>query len=278
MPYRYLLLAWLVSLPATADIEITIRSPGSGNSTVTSNGSVARMDGGGQPGYVLIDLASGAMQMVDDRQRRVMQMNVPASKPVATPRPDAAVRLEDRGQGPKIAGYSTRQYVVSANGRQCATLFGSGAVLELPGVVGIFEALTRMQQQAQGLMGAFRGQRDACEQARLEMSMQFKRSGAPLRLIDANGQLESEVVAIRKDVSKTASFYRAPADYPVTDVQQQMHEAHQQQRQMMQQMQDSMPDMQHMMEQMQQQGGLPPEAMEQMRNMQQLLQQQMQGQ
>ncbi len=274
---RYaLLLTCLLALPALADIEITTRSPEGGTSTFISNGKIARMDGGGQPGFVLIDLSNGNMKMVDDRRRSIMEMGTPGVSMDSASAPSRVqTELKDRGAGPKIAGYSTRRFEVTANGRVCATVFGSKAVLDLPGVEAIFSALDKMQQQTQNMMGAFAGQRDACEQADMQMSKQFRRTGAPMRMIDANGQLDNEVVSIRKNISKPASFYAAPSDYQVTNMQDQMNQARQQHQQVMQQMQQSMPDMQRMMQQMQQQGGMPPEAMEQIRKMQEMMQHRM---
>jgi len=279
MKRYHLLFISLLALPALADIEITTRSPEGGVSTLISNGKTARMEGGGQPGFVLIDLTNGNMKMVDDRRRSVMEMGAPdMSLPGAGAPSMVQTELKDKGPGPKIAGYSTRRYEITANGRVCSTVYGSKAVLELTGVEEIFTALNKMQQQTQNMMGAFAGQRDTCEQADMQMSKQYHRTGAPMRMIDANGRLDSEVVSIRKNVTKPASFYATPTNYQVTNMQDEVNDMHQQQQQVMQQMQQSMPDMQRMMQQMQQQGGMPPEAMEQIRKMQEMMQHRMPSQ
>jgi hypothetical protein len=275
MKHASIFILCLLALPALADIQIKTRSPMGGDSTITSNGKVARMDGGGQPGYMLLDLQSGAMRMVDDQRRSVMEMGMPASGSGTAVGSAVDVDIADRGAGPSIAGYATRRFDIKANGRLCVSAFGSTKLMKVDGVEALFNALTRIQQQAENMMGAFRGQRDPCEIADLKMAEAYKRIGAPMRVIDASGQLDSEVVSVDRNVSKPAEFYATPANYQVTNMQQQMNQARDQQQQMMRQMQQSMPDMQRMMQQMQQQGGMPPEAMEQMRKMQEMMQQRM---
>lgn len=272
------LLATTLSGGLLADIEITIRDQYGRTSTISSNGQAARMNNDREPGYMLIDFASNSMKSVDTQRREIMDLSGMADMP---PMPGAGaatpiqVRVNDQGAGPHIAGHATQKFAINANGKNCGTVFGSKMVMNLPGVSDIFEVFSTMQKQTQRMGGGFRSMLDECQQADLQMADHYRTVGAPLRVLDQHGQLESEVTRINTNASKPVGYYDAPPNYRVNNVQQQMQQARQQRHKMMQQMQNNgLPDMDQIMQQMQQQPGMPPDAMERMRKMQEMLKQQ----
>lgn len=198
------------------------------------------------------------------------------SGPTAAAQLGLDIKLLNKGKGPTIAGFKTQVYSLQVNGKNCGTIFGSKKLLNKKGIKEIFSALSQLQNQTQNMMGAYRGMMGECEQAELQMSNSYNTTGAPMRLLDQQGQLESEVRKINDNAKTPASYYKIPATYRVTNMQEKMNQARQQNERTRQQMQDNMPDMNKLMQQMQQQQGMPPEALERMKKMQDMFKQQSQ--
>lgn len=250
-----------------ADTQIKTIDKDGESSTITSNGSIVRLDNANEPGYVLIDTRQQQFKMVDAQRQQVMVVDLKSAKKQAPPATSQVkISLNKTGKGPKIAGYSTDKYTLSANGKLCNTIFSSKAVMKIKGIAELFDAMGTMEQQSLNMMGGFRSMMDECEEANMQSAELFKTAGAPLRIIEADGQLESEIQSINSNAKINKTYYQIPASYQQVSMQQQMDRARQQ-------MQQNMPDMNQIMQQMQQGGGMSPEAMEQMKKMQEMLQQ-----
>jgi len=269
-------LSCIFTITAQADLQIVTREKSGHISTFSTNGKLARIDDSQQPGFILIHQSNNRVSMVDPQSREVMEMGGIDSKTtnMKIPAVNLNIKLEKKNKGPKIAGYETRQYDVQVNGRHCGTVYGSIKAMNEKGVDKIFQAMSTMQQQSQSMSRGFgalaSGNLSECEQADLQMHQHFKTSGLPMRILDQNGNLESEIIKFNSKAKVPADYYLIPADYRVTNMQEKMNQAQQQ-------MQKSMPDMNQLMQQMQQNNqGLPPEAMEQMKKMQEMFKQQFQ--
>ncbi len=261
MNRQLILILCTLSLHGVTQADTQIKTIGNDGeySTITSNGNIARIDNSSEPGYVLIDTRKQQFNMVDPQRRQVTVVNLKNSKkPAQAATNQVKVSLNRIGKGPKIAGYRTDKYTLSANGRLCNTIFGSKAALNIKSMAELFDAMDTMEQSLD-MMGGFRSMMDECDEANMQSAELFKAAGAPLRVIDANGQLESEVQSINSNTKVAKNFYQIPASYQQVSMQQQINQARQQ-------MQQNMPDMNQIMQQMQQ-GGMSPEAMKQMQQM-----------
>ncbi len=258
-----------------ADLRVTLKSGGGQISTITTNGQKARMDDPQDPSYVVANYASGQFNVVNLQEQEVLVMSsadMPVTSEVSASSVD--IRLEKRSKGPTIAGYKTREYALTANGRHCATIFGSKKMLKKAGISGLFEFMGRMQQQSHKMMGAYRGTMDVCTQATQQLSQSYQTTGAPLRLLDETGKLESEVIKIKTDEKTKPGYYSIPAGFNVIIMKDKMNAASQQSQQMMEQMGGNMPDMNELMQQFQGQGDeIPEEAMEKLKQMQEMFKQ-----
>jgi len=259
-----------------ADLQMVTRDKSGHNSTFTSNGKQARIDDNQNPGYILIDQQNNRIGMVDPQRREVLDMGPINDGQTVPMNSGLSIKLEKQGNGPKIAGYKTKKFDIQVNGRHCGTVYGSRKAMKNKGIEQIFKAMATLQQQSSSLNQGFRslmdGRNDECDRAELEMNKHFKTSGVPMRILDRNSQLQSEVIKFNTKTKLPPDYYTIPKDFKVTNMQQKMNEAQQQ-------MQQHMPDMNQLMQQMQQdQQGLPPEAMEQMKKMQDLFKQQFQQQ
>ncbi len=254
----FTLFSLVVSTSVLADVQITFRHGDGDTSTFSSDGRMARIDDKQMPGFVLIDFARSEFFNVDSQRNEVMKAGFSGTgKAESSARVN--VRLDDKGGGPKIAGYQTRKFEVFANGESCGYLYGSKKLLKNKNVRAIFDSMRKMQQFSRSMMGGMSGFLSACEQADLQLADTIESSGAPLRMVDSKGRLESEVLAVDTNKKFAGNHYKLPAGMPVVDMREKMNQANQQNQQMM----ENMPDMNQIMEQMQQGGGQTSDQMQQ---------------
>lgn len=109
-----------------------------------------------------------------------------------------------------------------------------------------------------------------CDQANMQLADVIESSGVPMRVIDQNGKLESEVLAVDTNKKFAASHYALPSGMKVVDMSDKMNQATQETQQMM----EDMPNMGELMKQIQQGGGQMTEEMQQqMEKMQEMMKQ-----
>lgn len=257
------LTALVIGATASADVQIKMKGLHGSNSTISSDGRRARIEDDKMPGYVIVDYTAGQIMMVDPQRGEAMSTTIAQAEAAGD---DVQVSLRKQGGGPKIAGYGTRKYQLTANGKACGSVYTSKKLLDNGGVRAMFEAMRNMQRASRGMMGGFGGLLSDCQRASMQLSEVLDAAGAPLKIIDENGSVVSEVTRVDTDKKLPASHYRLPAGIKVVDMSERMNQAMQQGQQMMQQM----PDMNELMQQMQGSGG------EMSEEMQQQMQQQMQ--
>lgn len=264
----------IMSSVVHADLQIGIQDGDGGNSTISSNGTLGHMSDSQDPSYVVIDYQKGLFSMVDPQRQQVIQATTQDFAGMGSGG-DSQIRinLKKVGNGPKIAGYATQKFTLEANDKHCSTIFGSQAVLKKKSVQKLMGTMNQFQQQAQRMFGGLSGAMDVCTQAELQMADTYKTTGAPLRILDENGQLESQVTSIDTNKSLASDFYNIPGNFGIINAKDQMGQATQQ---IIQGMGDDMPDMNAIMQQLQQSGEVTPEMIEQMKKMKELLKQQYQ--
>ncbi len=265
-----LLLAF--ALPAAADVQIRLKDVTGQSSTISSNGSMVRIDTGQQ--YFLIDYRAGQFKMVDPSRGQVMTSSLAGGGSAANAGSGVKVDFKSKGGGQKIAGYSTKKYQFSADGEPCGTIYASSKLMKDPGVRSMFESMRTMQQKSREMMGGFGGLLSPCQQANLQMANSLAAIGAPMKVLDERGQLMSEVLSVDTRKNLPGNYYDAPADLKVVDLDETIAGVKEQTQQIM----ENMPDINEIMEQMQQDGsGMSEEMQQQMQKqmdqMQKMLQQ-----
>lgn len=267
---RYLLILapLLFSAGAGADLQLEIMDV-SDSSTVSSNGQKARIDVNDTPGFVIVDYASGEIFMVDPGRNEVLRGNVSSPGEVEQ---DLGVSLEDKGGGQKIAGYDTRKYHLMTGGRQCGTVYTSEKLFEHAGVRGMFESMRNLKRATRNLMGSMGGMLSDCQRASMQMTEVMESAGAPMKILDENGRLVSEVLSV--DTAKTlpADYYDLPSGMKVIDMKEMVQRTMEQIRQALEQV----PEKDELMQQNQQDGGQIDEDMQ--KQIQQMLEQLKQSQ
>ena len=255
-------------LPAAADVQIQIRDLTGGSSTISSNGELVRIDAE-RGNYVLIDYRNGEVLMIDQGRGQVMKSSLGKGGVAVTGAGGVKIGVKSAGGGPKIAGYATKKYSFSANGQNCGTIYASSQLLRDPGVRSMFESMRTMQQKSRQMMGGLGGLMRPCDQANLQLAEVMESIGAPMKMLDEQGKLISEVLVVDTNKRLAKDFYSAPGNLQVVDVDQQLEGTRQQAQEIMQ----NLPDMNQLIQQLQQGGAGMSEEMQQ--EMQQQMQQQM---
>lgn len=252
-----------------ADVEMTIKDGFGDSSTFSSNGRLVRIEGQKIPGFIIIDYASGEFFMVDLKRNQIVKISL-GQVGTANDAATLSVSLEDRGGGPKLAGYLTRKFELIADGERCGTVYTSSKLLKDNNVRAIFESTRNMQQFSRGMMEGMSKSVPVCQRANMKLADMVESSGAPLRVVDQAGKLLSEVLAIDTNKKFASNHYELPGGMEVVEVSEDMNRAS---RQMM----EYMPDMEEMMKQIQQgDGQMSEEMQQQMKQMMEQLQQQQQ--
>lgn len=258
-------LAPVLSVQAATMVEVKDKN---GLSHIYSQGSQGRMEMAGGGEYMLVDTAKGTAYVVMPERKAALDLSESLKK---ADRPDSdrsvVTQFKQRGSGPTIAGYKTIKFDYSAAGKYCGSLFVSKAALKESGMGHIFGAMQKMGAQAQSYAEAFNTNTEPCEAADQQITGKIQEIGMPLRALDKNGVLESEVTRIEKNAKLPPGAFSFPNNYEVQNVAQM-------QRGMQQQMQQQMPQMEQMLKQMQESGNLPPEAMEELERVRKMMQQQ----
>lgn len=251
-----------------ADTLVQIKTEDGNISKIMSNGKMTRISMAPEPGYILINHANQNMHMVIPEEKTIMNMSADMTKKTAPVKVN--IKIKEIGKGPKIAGYSTKKYAVTADGQDCGMIYGSKKALKNTDINNIFNALNKMMENQSQMMGGMSEMMDACDRADMSsLADQGKIAGLPLRTTDRNGALTSEVLSIDSKANLPATNYELPSDYKMTSMAEEMQNM---QQQMADEMQQHMPDMEKMMQQMGK-GEMPPEAMEQMKRMQEMMKQ-----
>ena len=243
---------------------------------VMTDGKTARF-GVGDQDYVLMDVQTGEMTMVDLANRQVQRLKMPDSH--AAVKSDIDIRLSADGAGKTIAGYPTRRYRWQANGQSCGVIYASRDALAVEGVKTLFAGVQKMVKQQAASMGGYLKMMDVCTRGQLYIGESVNELGMPMRVENRDGSVASEVKAIRTDVRLPTSTFATPEASAVKDfdTHQMADRLSDRQAQMQQNhdkiMQDMPAGLRSQMQQLQQSGQLPPEAMRQLQQMQRMLQQ-----
>ncbi|MGD8803857.1 MAG: hypothetical protein PVG12_11785 [Gammaproteobacteria bacterium] len=251
---------------ATADTVIEFINADSKSQFLT-NGKMARINTRGENNYMLVDFDKNTIYAVspDSKQITNISNSIPSISGLEPPPLRLSITAE--GNGPKIAGYSTKKYRFSANGEHCGSIFASRDALKGTAIESMFNTMKAMADNHKQSLGGFAAAIPVCQLARIDLAEKLPEIGAPMRTLDSDGEIDTEVTMILKDADVATHYYALPADYKmvamgeqVESVQNENSETDNQRR--------NMPEMQRMMDDMRRSGQVPPEAMEQMRRYQ----------
>ena len=243
--------------------------------TVTTDGKFARMNMSASE-YVIVDYMKHTVKVVNPQKQQVMLLD--AAK-LASTNNGSLVRtsIQKLGAGIEVAGYPTQKYSYSANGKTCGVIYGSMDVYQKQGIKELFQALKVMMDKQRAILGGLASLVDDCTLADMRVSDHVKTVGAPMRT-DKNGRVETEIKSIKYGVNLPADTFVIPASYKTITLQDQIRSAatglsgvshHNAQHDA----QGLPPQAQQMMRHMQQPAQLSPQMMQQMRHSQGMMRQ-----
>ena len=226
------------SLPAFADTVIKTKSPGEGIDTVKIHGDWARMESAGEKDYQLFNLKTGKMHMVNTQEKTIMDIDLNKSGKPHKTTSLISVDIKKKGKGPKIAGYPTVEYTVTAGGQACGREFISSKAAKNSDIRKLMHASTKLVNldslMPQGMATAVRAMQDPCDIAEQTLAEKSDSLGIPLKSIDRGGRVESETISIDTHAKLDPKLFAMPAGYKHTTMQQEMGKAMNEMQQMMQ--------------------------------------------
>jgi len=215
---RYLVRGFLCSgivffsLTAQAATVVTIVSQDK-TDRIMSDGHQARI-GINHDDYVIVDYKTGDIKMVMSAKQQVFLLNNDMSA-MGGKTPAIKTKLELKASGPVIAGYKTRAYDWSANGRHCGVFYGSTEAMKTAGMKPLFAAVQKVIQKQREAMGGFAALMDACTLTNFQAGKQLAQAGIPMRMEKAGGEVISEIKQIQTGVRLPASAFEIPANYKI---------------------------------------------------------------
>ncbi len=264
-------LAFLLCSTSHADTVIEFKHDNNKSQFLT-NGKMARINTRGNDGYMLVNFGDYTIYSITPETKQVINItnSLPSISGIEPPRIHLSIKAE--GAGPAIAGYNTKKYRLTANGEYCGSVFASRQALKGTSIESMFDTMKTLADNHRRSLGGFAAVIPVCQMARMDLAEKLAQIGAPMRTLDKEGRIESEITMILKNAAVEAHNYSLPSDYKMGSAGEQIKSAQSESPQM-DRMQRDMPKMQHMMQEMQQSGRIPPEVLEQMRRYQQMPQQ-----
>lgn len=221
---RRSILFLLCALP-TSTLAATLIESRDGSGELTQmwiEGDMARLQQPGKEGHMLMNLRHGRLYGVDDVRKQAMEIELGSSTaPAAAGKLEA--RLEDKGAGPKIAGYPTRHYLLTGAGEACGEYYLSKQALEHKDIRSMANSFRNMRTDAEASDAA-------CDRAEHYAVTRFPELGFPMRQVSSEG-IQHEIVRIQPNAKAPGSF-TIPADYRRISMQQVMEEMLKQQQNM----------------------------------------------
>ena len=206
-------LAFLVTLsPASADTVIEFKYNDTTSQFLT-NGNMARINSRGTQDYKLVNFKTGNIYSVTagDKQITNLSSSIPTISGVKLP----SIRLDIKpaGMGPVIAGYNTNKYRLSANGENCGTVLASQDAIKGSAIENMFGTLKSMADSHLESLGGFAALIPACQLARIQLVEKLQYIGAPMRVLDKEGNIDTEITSIVKNAGVEPHYYAFPANY-----------------------------------------------------------------
>ncbi|MDH5544664.1 MAG: hypothetical protein OEZ43_03660 [Gammaproteobacteria bacterium] len=214
-PMFFSFLSAFLATSVIADVQVITVDETGGKSAINMNKDWAKIvDMSQSDEYMLIDMNSHVTYVVDGQNKMAIKIDADQMMPSMTSAQKAPrkpnIELRELGNGPKIAGYSTKHFVLNANGVKCSEHFITNKLSDIPEIK---KFSTVMEQQAAVNHMDFGD--NVCEYAESELERQFSRNGIPLRSLDASGKPFFDTVEININARFSASEFAIPSGYQV---------------------------------------------------------------
>ena len=222
-------LACLFVSTASADTVIEFKHQGNESQFLT-NGKMARINTRGTDDYMLVDFEKNSIYSVSSEQNQVVNLSDSLPSIGFTEPPKIEPTLKQLGEGPAIVGYPTTRYRFSANGEHCGSIYASKDALSGTAIEEMFDTLKAMADSHMQSLGGFAALIPVCQLAKIELANKFKEIGAPMRVTNNDGEIDSEISKIFKNASVETEYYALPARYQLAATDKEIKSADKQQK------------------------------------------------
>ena len=218
----------LITPCVLADIEIQMQDPEGTITTFWLGEHKVKMATQDTSGYVIVDVSKQMQFLIDHNEKMVIDvteglndtLSPPADDPQSAPADKVQIKIEKVGDGPEIVGFKSDKYEVKADDTLCSVEYLSTEPFRHPEVVKLLEVMALLGESEDITNDALY---KPCEQAELTLERQYQTYGIPLRSINADGVVTSEVVQFQvKDVP--SSTYDFPPNYKLTSMRELLQE------------------------------------------------------
>jgi len=178
-----------------------------------------RLESGEPSRYRLIDLPSKKAYTIDTKEQRIVEMEVagtppalPSNMPSLPKASPVEAELVKKGEGPKIAGYATVNYEVTANGKVCSENYFSKEAAKIAHLNEFMEAMYTLSssRKPKGMP------MPPCQQAHDNLEKESMALGVPMKSVIKWGDKEKvrhEVKRIQTDVTVAKDFFDLPKGF-----------------------------------------------------------------
>ena len=178
-----------------------------------TDGKMARINSRGTDDYMLVNFKTSSIYSVAPEDKQITNLSSSISSISLLKAPSIRLDIKPAGQGPVIAGYNTNKYRLSANGDYCGTLFASREALKGSVIENMFGTLKTMADKHLESLGGFAVVIPNCQLARMRLAEKLQYIGAPMRVLDIEGNIDSEITKIIKNAGVEPQSYALPANY-----------------------------------------------------------------
>ncbi len=226
---RLLLTTVLVSFSLTAfgGTVIESREAGGGSSKISIDGNWVRFDRaeGDKSGYLLVNSKAKKFYMIVPAERTIIEFSADKKgKNTAVRKVNA--QIEEVGAGPKVVGYATRKYELTANGEKCGSMLVSKQAAKIGDIEKLLSATGSLDPEAfmpEEMLRGLQGMADSCDMAEMQLGEQeLAKLGLPMKSLDSEGKMKHEVVSIDEKAKLKSELFELPKDYTRTTVKQMM--------------------------------------------------------
>ena len=266
-------LAFLIcTTTASADTVIEFKYNDTKSQFLT-NGKMARLNSRGTDDYKIVNFKTSMIYSVAPEDKQIT--NLSSSIPSISGFKPLSVRLDIKpaGPGPVIAGYNTNKYRLSANGEYCGTLFASKDALKGSAIENMFGTLKTMADNHLESLGGFAAIIPTCQLARVRLAEKLQYIGAPMRVLDIEGNIDTEITRIIKNASVDPHNYSFPANYQKVSMDEKIEQVLSSSTQTERKPRNKA-ELRRMMRELQRSGKQTPETREQMRRYREMMRQQ----
>jgi len=265
-------LAFMIAAAAvSADTVIEFKYNDTKSQFLT-NGNMARINTRGTDDYKIVNFKTSTIYSVTPEDRQIT--NLSSSIPSISGVKPLSVRLDIKpaGAGPVIAGYNTKKYRLSANGEYCGTLFASKDALKGSAIENMFGTLKTLADNHLESLGGFAAIIPTCQLARMRLVEKLQYIGAPMRVLDIEGNIDTEITTIIKNAGVDPHNYSFPANYQKVSMDEKIEQALSSSTQTGRKPKNKA-ELRRMMRELQRSGKLTPEKREQMRRYREMMRQ-----